>query len=358
MVYVRACGKTTESISLEAHMTNRERFMGTLNFQMPDDRLPLLEWASWWDKTLTRWQGEGLPAELDGDSIHTFFQLDPQRQFWISPRGSGFPAMAHGQGPVTDRASYVALKPFLYPTDAVLNIRDRLQALKGSQERGEVVVWLTLEGFFWFPRTLFGIENHLYAFFDEPELMEEMNRDLTAFHLKVLSEIREILTPDFMTFAEDMSYNNGPMLSKAQFDAFLLPYYRQVIPVLSEMGTLPLVDTDGKVDPMIPWLQEAGIRGVLPLERQSGVDVARIRANHPDFRLVGGFDKTVMHLGETAMRTEFERLLPVMRQGGFIPSVDHQTPPAVSLADYRLYRRLMEEYCAKACAGDDADRAE
>jgi hypothetical protein len=26
------------------------------------------------------------------------------------------------------------------------------------------------------------------------------------------------------------------------------------------------------------------------------------------------------------MRREWERLLPVMRQGGFVPGVDHQTP--------------------------------
>ena len=32
---------------------------------------------------------------------------------------------------------------------------------------------------------------------------------------------------DFMTFGEDMSYNNGPMLSKECFDTFLLPYYRR-----------------------------------------------------------------------------------------------------------------------------------
>jgi hypothetical protein len=44
-----------------------------------------------------------------------------------------------------------------------------------------------------------------------------------------------------------------------------------------------------------------------------------------------------------------EFLLPVMRTGRFIPSVDHQTPPAVSLEDYRLYVRLLREYCGKAC---------
>jgi hypothetical protein len=44
------------------------------------------------------------------------------------------------------------------------------------------------------------------------------------------------------------------------------------------------------------------------------------------------------------MRAEFERLKPLMKTGGFIPSVDHQTPPAVSLEEYRLYLRLLREY--------------
>jgi hypothetical protein len=67
--------------------------------------------------------------------------------------------------------------------------------------------------------------------------------------------------------------------------------------------------------------------------------------------MIGGFDKTVMHLGEARMRQEFERLLPAMRSGGYVPSCDHQTPPAVSVADYRLYRRLLEEYAVRAVRG-------
>jgi hypothetical protein len=59
---------------------------------------------------------------------------------------------------------------------------------------------------------------------------------------------------------------------------------------------------------------------------------------------VGHFDKMVMDRGEAAMRAEFERLVPLIRSGGFIPSVDHQTPPGVSLDQYRLYLRLLEEY--------------
>jgi|TARA_B110000093_G_scaffold104714_1_gene112574 hypothetical protein len=37
-----------------------------------------------------------------------------------------------------------------------------------------------------------------------------------------------------------------------------------------------------------------------------------------------------------------------MRSGCFIPSCDHQTPPAVSLEQYGIYVRLMKEYCLKA----------
>lgn len=60
--------------------------------------------------------------------------------------------------------------------------------------------------------------------------------------------------------------------------------------------------------------------------------------------MIGGYDKTIMHLGEEAMRREFERLLPAMRSGRYIPGVDHQTPPDVSLDTYKTYVRLLKEY--------------
>jgi hypothetical protein len=60
--------------------------------------------------------------------------------------------------------------------------------------------------------------------------------------------------------------------------------------------------------------------------------------------MIGHFDKMVMPRGETAMRAEFDRLTPLVRMGGFIPSVDHQTPPGVSLEQYRIYLRLLGEY--------------
>jgi uroporphyrinogen-III decarboxylase len=136
------------------------------------------------------------------------------------------------------------------------------------------------------------------------------------------------------------------MISEQHFDEFIAPYYRQIVPRLQEMGAVILVDTDGDVTRLVPWMLREGIQGVLPLERQAGVDGMALRRQHPNVCMVGHYDKMVMPQGDAAMRAEFERLVPLMRTGGFIPSVDHQTPPGVSLDQYRTYLALLEEYSA------------
>lgn len=329
--------------------TTRSRFLKVMAGEMPEDRLPMVEWAMWWDLTIARWQSEGLPTGLDVSEIKSYFGLDVDRQCWIGSMGPGGTPKCAGHGGywIETEEEYEALLPILYPEEIPFD-RALWQRIAVQQAAGEVVVWITLEGFFWWPRVLLGIQPHLYTFYDNPGLMHRINRDLAAYHLRCLEDFCAVCTPDFMTFAEDMSYNHGPMIGKELYDEFMAPYYRQVVPEITRRGILPLIDSDGGIEPLIPWFEEVGLRGLLPLERMAGVDVARIRRNHPTWLMLGGYDKTVMHRGEAAIRAEFERLLPVMRQGYFIPSVDHQTPPGVSLEDYRLYLQLFREYAEKA----------
>jgi uroporphyrinogen-III decarboxylase len=61
-------------------------------------------------------------------------------------------------------------------------------------------------------------------------------------------------------------------------------------------------------------------------------------------RFIGHYDKMCMPKGEEAMRREFERLVPTAAKGGFLVSVDHQTPPGVSYAQYQTYVSLFREY--------------
>ena len=87
------------------------------------------------------------------------------------------------------------------------------------------------------------------------------------------------------------------MLSQAMFDEFLAPYYTRTVPAFRERNIIVLVDSDGDVTEMIPWFEQVGVQGLLPLERRAGVDVAAIRAAHPRLRMIGGFDKAVIKDG-------------------------------------------------------------
>ncbi len=315
-------------------MNPREHFHAVMSFE-PFDRLPVVEWAPWWDRTLARWHTEGLPAQLtDYADVANHFGLELYLQDWLSPYRPGCPSPTHhGAGLIADARGYDAVRPHLFPQPAV--DRARWAARAELQARGQAVLWFTVDGFFWFARSLLGIERHLRAFYRQPDLLHRINTDLTEWILGAIDEVCSICTPDFMTFAEDMSYNHGPMLSRAHFDQFMQPYYARVIPRLRHYGVLPIVDSDG-------------VAGMLPLERQAGVDVARVRAAHPRLLFIGCFDKMTMSRGEAAMRAEFERLLPVAAGGGLIIGCDHQTPPEVSYADYQLYLRLFREYAAEA----------
>lgn len=336
----------------ECVMNQRERFRAVMQFKVPD-RLPCIEWAGYWDQTLLRWKDEGLdfplsePAWLtDAAAVRDSFGLDRYYQRWFWPRTEKCPhPERHGAALIRNREDYHSFKKYLYPKPLDLSM---VEDWARYHEKGDAVIWFTLEGYFWFPRSLLGIEPHMYSFYDQPDLLHEINSDLTEYSLWCVEELLKVVKPDFMTFAEDLSYNLGPMLSRENYEDFLVPYYQQVLPVLRENDIYAFMDSDGDIAKVIPWMEETGIQGVLPLERMAGVDVGQIRRDHPEFRMIGGFDKTVMHEGETALRNEFERLLGTMAAGGYIPSVDHQTPPGVSLECYKVYVQLLFEYARKA----------
>lgn len=272
----------------------------------------------------------------------------------VLPSGTGMPRpAARGSGIIQDMDGYHRLRPLLQqacPADGGFDA-----AYRAGQVDGSTILFLNLEGFFWWPRRLLGIERHLYAFSDQPELLHEINRDQAAWMLRAIDALRTV--PDLVMLGEDLSYNHGPMLSRRSFDEFLAPYYRQAVPALRARGIRVFIDSDGDITRCLDWFAGVGIEGVLPLERQAGVDIEELQRRQPGMLFLGHFDKMTMPLGEAAMRAEFERLLPAMRRGRFIPSVDHQTPPGVSLQQYRCFARLFAEYARLAATMQSAGSA-
>lgn len=97
-------------------MNHVGRFRAVMGFEAAD-RLPRWEWAMWWDKTIDRWHGEGLPMALTGVfAIHDYFGLDPYKQFWFSTNEPAIAAVQHHiDGGVSNMDDYRRFLPHLYP---------------------------------------------------------------------------------------------------------------------------------------------------------------------------------------------------------------------------------------------------
>ncbi|MBQ7365300.1 MAG: hypothetical protein IJW46_06855 [Clostridia bacterium] len=334
-------------------MTAAERFAAYISGK-PVDRAPVIEWAPWWHLTVNRWLSEGLPADKAGvEALQDYFGLDKCLQTSVCCRTGRTPRPAeYGTGIMTDEEDYAAIRETLFPDPEALISENHYRWLHETSARGDTLHFFTVEGFFWYPREMFGIENHLYSFYDYPELLKQMAEEYADWLIKVFHAVFSRHRFDFMSFAEDMSYNNGPMISKDLFDEFLAPYYRRVIEVIHSYGIPVFIDSDGDITEAVDWYAEVGADGMFPLERQAGVDVSLYIDKQPKMAFIGHFDKMCMKFGEEAMRREFERLLPSMKRGKLIASCDHQTPPDVSIEQYRTYVKLFYEYAAKVTHED------
>lgn len=77
-------------------MTASERIIAVLNFR-PIDRLPIIEWAPYWNQTIGRWEQEGMPEGMNNIEIQRYFGLDASITFWIKPYSQQLPKPAcHG----------------------------------------------------------------------------------------------------------------------------------------------------------------------------------------------------------------------------------------------------------------------
>jgi len=355
-------------------MTTRERENATLDFAKPEMRGAVQETFFHWDRTTMRWKEEGLPAEIVDaylnywadrragmplyldtelsectERLERFFGLDPIKRIFLNLPLSYRRRLRCEDDWQELRREVEADIPRVLSDEI---IRTTLERCTEGHARGDYSVRIAIEGFFWIPRTLFGIEEHLYAFYDHPRIMHEINKFVLCAYLDRLDKILDLTPADVVYVLEDLSGVNGPMLSPALFDEFIGAYYAKLVPFLKKKGVRNVfVDTDGNFVKLIPNFMDVGVEGFLPMDVNAGVDIVQVRERFPQLKFIGGFNKLCIESGPGAIDREFERLMPVIRQGGYIPGCDHQVTPLTPLDNYLYYvgrlKDAMEE-CGSA----------
>lgn len=391
-------------------MNARERLNATLNFEnCTKEGGAVLETFYPWDMTVERWMEEGLPSQLGThdvinsahgepaigagefldirltDSVaayEEFFGFDSMRRMFLQPpllvfeeevldSGVDWQLVRERSGKVVRRKEgswdTVVREPVECREDweeikrrsrllidkyfTEDNIREQYGRYQEGHKRGDFSVRFAVQGFFWMPRSMFGIEPHMFAFYDHPELMHDMNEFMLDYYLKWLDKILDYVPADVLYIMEDLSGANGPMLSGECFDEFVGAYYRRLVPFLKSKGVGHVfVDTDGDFGALIPHFMDAGIEGFLPMDVNAGMDIVKVREQFPTLKFIGSYNKLEIAKGPAAIDREFERLLPVIRQGGYVPGCDHQVAPSTKMEDYQYYIRRLKEVMRQAGA--------
>jgi len=194
-------------------------------------------------------------------------------------------------------------------------------------------------GFYWRAREFMGTENLSFAWYDYPELMHEMMEFFADFIIETSKPVLEKIHVEYFTLNEDMSMKNGPLLSPNTFKEFIFPHLKRMVEFFKSHGVKYFaVDTDGNPTLLIPLLLDAGVDVLWPVERAADFHPIEIRKQFgKSLRLWGGVDKRVLAQGAEQIRTHLRELIPLIEEGGFIPTVDHLIPPNVSWDNFCYY---------------------
>jgi uroporphyrinogen decarboxylase len=112
---------------------------------------------------------------------------------------------------------------------------------------------------------------------------------------------------------------------------------RRLVDFIKSKGTrYVIVDTDGDPEPLIPLLMDAGVDGLWPIERAAeDMDPVALRKKYGrDLRLWGAVDKRCIAAGPAVIDEHLRTMIPLIEEGGFIPTVDHTVPPDISLENF------------------------
>jgi hypothetical protein len=279
---------------------------------------------------------------------HPEYTLRRDRDGWTRKYHRDRDTVEDVQAVVTDRESWERLKAHTREQLRIHCTTENLEKAYGpyreGSARGDWALRFRIQGFFWCPRDLMGIEQHLIGYYDCPDLVRDINRFQLDVYLEQLEGILRIIQPSTLFFEEDLSGRTGPMVSPECFDEFITPCYREIIPFLKARGVGEIMlDTDGDFTALIPQFNKAGLDGVLPVDVNAGVDIVEVRKQYPALKFWGGFNKLKIIEGPQAIEEEFRRLEPVIRQGGCILCTDHQAAPHTPLEHYRYYVRRLRE---------------
>ena len=384
-------------------MNNRERAMAVLHYE-PYDRLPIVHFG-FWNETVAKWAAEGHVTQAEADNwvdgnpsdvsitaklgfdfnwnncvrpLNTLSSLRPPieaKVLEVLPDGTRKVLDGHGaiilqkddatgipteiDHLLKDRAAWEEhYKWRLEVTlDRVLEteVNANQQMVRFDQggldylRRGEWTVPLGIHcgSLYGQIRNWLGLVGSAYLLVDDEPLFDEIIDTVGNLCFETTKMVLDrVDTFDFAHFWEDISFKSGPLINPAVFKAKVGPHYKRITDLVRSHGIDVIsLDSDGKIDALIPTWFENGVNTMFPIEVGTwGSNIAPWREQYGKGLLgVGGMNKKVLAWEREDIDEEVARLKELVDLGGYLPCPDHRIPPDAKWENVLYYVERMKD---------------
>ena len=240
--------------------------------------------------------------------------------------------------PVSNMDDWLAIKP-LYTFSEERFGKDWAASARKIADAGKVVC-VGIPGGFDEPRQLMGEEVLCLAYYEQPELIDDILQTIGDTAFKVLDRVSAEVQVDMLSVHEDMAGKSGCLIGPRQIDSSLRPYFRRIWDMLADRGARVFdLDTDGDINAVIPALLETGVNCIHPMEPAANMDIVEIRHTYGNIlAFYGGIDKHVIRRSKEEILAELEyKIPPMVASGGCVLALDHRIPNGTPLENYRFY---------------------
>jgi hypothetical protein len=322
-------------------MTGRQRFREAMQYGAPD-RVPYFEEGIRKD-VIKVWRQQGLSSK---SNIYDLFptdhfneillDVDPHPEFKIWPQS--LPALD-------------LLKNRLDPDDPSRFPKDWMQKLRFCEKNDEHVQFIRVHrGFFlsvgasdWQR-----FSDVLSLIIEKPEYIRKMMMIQGEFAARLTENVLKKIEVDAVIFSEPIGGNEGPLISPAMYEKFVLKSYQPLLNVLKRNGINTIImRTYANTRILIPSFLKYGFNCLWACETNiEQMDYRDLRREFgPDLRLIGGVDLDSLRHDKESIRREVEEKVPhLIAEGGYIPLVDGRIREDILFENYVYYRRLLEEH--------------
>ena len=339
-----------------AEMTSRERILRTFRHE-DTDRIPMVDYP--WATTLTRWQSEGLPKEVDWRDYFEFDKVasiatdnSPRHEKKIIEKTERYTISTSNWGQTRKTFNNLTTTPeslgFYYDTperweEAKARMleyhEDRIPWDKLKQNHAR---W-TEEGYFrrldlWFGfdvahSRLTGTENMLISMYEDPEWVTDIFDTYLNTSLDLAQRILDAgYEFDGVFWCDDMGYKGTTFFSPNIYRELLKPFQKKAVDWAHERGLTVELHSCGYVEPLIDDLVEIGVEMLNPIEVKAGMDPQRIKSRWGDKLAFRGGINALLWDDIDKVKAEMDRVIPALCEGGgYVFASDHSIPDSVSL---------------------------